>query len=234
MREPLVPTLDRLPESVRRFELPTPFPVGPVNCYLLLDDPVTVVDPGMLYADSVATLTAELAKVGLDAADVGAVVVTHAHPDHYGTAGWLAERAGAPIYAGRAEVPKLLENRDRDQLYTLIRSFGIPEEMLGVFPAFYGAVREWLHDIDESRVIAVDDGDELRLGGRTLQALVTPGHAAGHLSLYQLTIEPGTRFFTLHARGELVLPPDEVQGELYEMTQDILGAAGLPAVPVGL
>ena len=60
MREPLVPTLDRLPESVRRFELPTPFPVGPVNCYLLLDDPVTVVDPGMLYADSVATLTAEL------------------------------------------------------------------------------------------------------------------------------------------------------------------------------
>ncbi|HNJ68276.1 MAG TPA: MBL fold metallo-hydrolase [Microthrixaceae bacterium] len=185
MREPLVPTLDRLPESVRRFELPTPFPVGPVNCYLLLDDPVTVVDPGMLYADSVATLTAELAKVGLDAADVGAVVVTHAHPDHYGTAGWLAERAGAPIYAGRAEVPKLLENRDRDQLYTLIRSFGIPEEMLGVFPAFYGAVREWLHDIDESRVIAVDDGEELRLGGRTLQALVTPGHAAGHLSLWE-------------------------------------------------
>ena len=56
--------------------------------------------------------------------------------------------------------------------------------------------------------------------------------AAGHLSLYQLTIEPGTRFFTLHARGELVLPPDEIQGELYEMTQDILGAAGLPAYEV--
>jgi putative oxygen-independent coproporphyrinogen III oxidase len=56
--------------------------------------------------------------------------------------------------------------------------------------------------------------------------------AAGHLSLYQLTIEPGTRFFTLHARGELVLPADEVQGELYELTQDILGAAGMPAYEI--
>jgi len=185
MRDPLVPTLDQLPDSVRGFELPTPFPVGPVNCYVLLDDPVTVIDPGMLFDDSVATLTGELAAVGLGVVDVAAVVVTHAHPDHCGTAGWLAERAGAPIYAGRAEVPKLLERRDRDQLYELIRSFGIPEELLGVFPAFHGAIREWLHDIDESRIVAVDDGDELRLGGRTLRALVTPGHAAGHLSLWE-------------------------------------------------
>ena len=41
MREPLVPVLGQLPDSVRGFELPTPFPVGPVNCYVLLDDPVT-------------------------------------------------------------------------------------------------------------------------------------------------------------------------------------------------
>ncbi|MBJ7417522.1 MAG: radical SAM protein, partial [Niveispirillum sp.] len=37
-------------------------------------------------------------------------------------------------------------------------------------------------------------------------------HAVGHLSLYQLTIEEGTQFHTLHARGELVLPEEEVQG----------------------
>lgn len=184
MREPLVPVVARLPGAVRGFELPTPFPVGPVNCYVLLEDPVTVIDPGMLYADTIDTLTAELAAAGLSVGDVAAVVVTHAHPDHYGAAGWLAEQADAPIYAGRAELPKLLENRDRDLLYELIGSFGIPDDLLGVFPTFYGAVREWLHDIDESRVVPVDDGEILSLGGRRLEAIVTPGHAAGHLSLW--------------------------------------------------
>ena len=102
MHEPLVPLVDNLPEATLSFELPTPFPVGPVNCYVLLDAPVTVVDPGMIFRDTLATLGAELEGVGLRVCDVEAVVVTHAHPDHYGAAGWLAEQADAPIYAGRA------------------------------------------------------------------------------------------------------------------------------------
>ena len=54
------------------------------------------------------------------------------------------------------------------------------------------------------------------------------GHAGGHLSLYQLTIEPGTRFHALHQGGALVLPPDELQADLYEVTQERLARAGLP------
>lgn len=57
-------------------------------------------------------------------------------------------------------------------------------------------------------------------------------HAVGHLSLYQLTIEEGTQFHTLHARGELVLPAEEVQGDLYAATQEVLNSAGLPAYEV--
>lgn len=56
--------------------------------------------------------------------------------------------------------------------------------------------------------------------------------AGGHLSVYQLTIEPGTRFWGLQRQGRLRLPDDDVQGELYELTQDILGAAGLPAYEI--
>lgn len=56
--------------------------------------------------------------------------------------------------------------------------------------------------------------------------------AVGHLSLYQLTIEEGTRFHTLHARGELVLPDEDVQADLYALTQDLLEAAGLPAYEI--
>jgi oxygen-independent coproporphyrinogen-3 oxidase len=56
--------------------------------------------------------------------------------------------------------------------------------------------------------------------------------AAGHLSLYQLTIEEGTRFHTLHERGELVVPDEDAAGDLYEATQAMLDAAGLPAYEI--
>lgn len=57
-------------------------------------------------------------------------------------------------------------------------------------------------------------------------------HADGHLSVYQLTIEPGTRFHLLHRTGALTMPEEEVQAELYEATQETLGAAGLPAYEI--
>lgn len=58
------------------------------------------------------------------------------------------------------------------------------------------------------------------------------GHANGHLSAYQLTIEPGTRFHALHRSGALVPPDEETQAELYELTQALLAEAGLPAYEV--
>ncbi|WPZ35540.1 radical SAM family heme chaperone HemW [Thalassobaculum sp. OXR-137] len=53
-----------------------------------------------------------------------------------------------------------------------------------------------------------------------------------HLSLYQLTIEPTTPFYARHARGEFALPDDDGAADLYDATQEILGAAGLPAYEV--
>ena len=53
-----------------------------------------------------------------------------------------------------------------------------------------------------------------------------------HLSLYQLTIEPGTRFATLAAKGELTLPDPEEGAALFEATRAMMTAAGLPAYEV--
>ncbi|MGF1554427.1 MAG: radical SAM family heme chaperone HemW [Paracoccaceae bacterium] len=53
-----------------------------------------------------------------------------------------------------------------------------------------------------------------------------------HLSLYQLTIEPGTRFWDLHARGRLTVPEDAPAAEMYDLTAEATVAAGLPAYEV--
>jgi len=52
--------------------------------------------------------------------------------------------------------------------------------------------------------------------------------AGEHLSVYQLTIEPATAFHAAWRRGELVPPDEPLAARLYEMTQEILEAAGLP------
>ena len=56
--------------------------------------------------------------------------------------------------------------------------------------------------------------------------------AGDHLSLYQLTVEPGTAFAAQHARGALALPPEHDAEALYAATQEMLDAAGLPAYEV--
>ena len=58
------------------------------------------------------------------------------------------------------------------------------------------------------------------------------GFGTDHLSLYQLTIEPGTRFETDVRLGRFAPLDDEVAAELYELTQDLTEAAGLPAYEV--
>jgi oxygen-independent coproporphyrinogen-3 oxidase len=56
--------------------------------------------------------------------------------------------------------------------------------------------------------------------------------AGDHLSLYQLTIEPGTAFATAAARGALRIPEEELAAELFEATQQRLEAHGLAAYEI--
>ena len=56
--------------------------------------------------------------------------------------------------------------------------------------------------------------------------------AGKHLSLYQLTIEQGTPFAALHARGKLVVPDGDAASALYELTQEMTERAGVPAYEI--
>ena len=56
--------------------------------------------------------------------------------------------------------------------------------------------------------------------------------AGGHLSLYQLTIEQDTAFFRRHARGDFTLPDSDLAADMFELTQDMTTAAGLPAYEI--
>jgi len=65
--------------------------------------------------------------------------------------------------------------------------------------------------------------------GELTQALKLAGR---HLSLYQLTIEAGTPFAELHARGKLRVPESQLAHDFYELTQELTELAGLPAYEI--
>ena len=58
------------------------------------------------------------------------------------------------------------------------------------------------------------------------------GFGTSHLSLYQLTLEPGTRFTALHASGKLVMPDPETSADLFDLTREMTATAGLFAYEV--
>lgn len=185
MPKPLTRLLDALPENVRCAALPTPFAVGPVNCYLLPDHPVTVVDPGMLLDESLSALINFLAADGLTPRDVELVVVTHGHPDHFGAAAWLARQSGAPIITGRHEIGKICLGIERvDAFRSVLTELGLPESAVEVFPAFMRHVRTLVQPATPDMCQVVEDGERLTAGGRRFEVLVTPGHAASHVSLW--------------------------------------------------
>lgn len=73
--------------------IPTPFAVGRVNCFLIEDEPLTLVDTG---PNSGKALDA-LEEHGRRVEDLGLIVLTHQHIDHIGLAEILAPRSGAAL-----------------------------------------------------------------------------------------------------------------------------------------
>ncbi len=60
----------------------------------------------------------------------------------------------------------------------------------------------------------------------------TTHEGLAHLSLYQLTMEPGTIMFAAHARGEFTLPDEDEAAALYDITQDLCENAGYPTYEI--
>ena len=90
--------------GVLRMELPIAMPgLGHVNCYALVDDRgAAVIDPGLPGPETREALRHRLGQAGLRETDVHTVVITHSHPDHFGSASWFARVADARIVAYRS------------------------------------------------------------------------------------------------------------------------------------
>src|SRR5258708_19292989 len=79
--------------------LPTPFYIGPVNVYLIAEDPVTIIDTGPKTKGAIEALRSGLRAAGFRVSDIRRIVLTHAHEDHCGLPRSLrAEAKNAEVF----------------------------------------------------------------------------------------------------------------------------------------
>jgi glyoxylase-like metal-dependent hydrolase (beta-lactamase superfamily II) len=141
------------------------------------DDGVVLVDSG--FPGQRAEVLASLAELGYEAADVRAILLTHAHIDHFGTAIWFADKCGTPVYCHADEVG----HAKREYL----------EQASPVDVAMHAWQPRWLKwsldigrkgafahgGIPTTQALTADVAAELPGKPRSIP---TPGHTGGHCS----------------------------------------------------
>src|SRR5260370_33148544 len=133
--------------------LPTPFYIGPVNVYLIPEDPVTLIDTGPKTKEAVETLRMALRAAGVAVSDIRRIVLTHAHEDHCGLARTLRDEArGADVLVHNWDTglrDGRLEYEDHRQL--LVRA-GVPPADIEAMRKVYDGVREFADSLEDNHV----------------------------------------------------------------------------------
>ena len=166
--------------SVHALPIPTPFAVGRVNCYLVDDDPLTLVDTGPNSGTSLTALEAALGEHGRRVEDLERIVITHQHMDHFGLLAILADRSGAEVCALDKLAPWLARFGDSTEAEdafaeAIMLRHGIPDDMVMVLRALSRQYRAWGATATVTTLLA--DGETLGFAGREWRVHHRPGHS---------------------------------------------------------
>ncbi|HWI21431.1 MAG TPA: MBL fold metallo-hydrolase [Baekduia sp.] len=173
--------------AITTLAVPTPFNVGDVNCFLIHDDPLTLVDSGPDTPAARAAIDAQLAASDLRVEDLERIVITHQHLDHAGLAAWLQDRSGAEVLCFDALVPLLARYREameEDDAFAVevMLKHGIPQAMAAALRSETKAAHAY--GLDLGGATGLRDGDVLEFAGRSWTVHHRPGHSPSDIVFY--------------------------------------------------
>jgi glyoxylase-like metal-dependent hydrolase (beta-lactamase superfamily II) len=154
--------------------------VGSVNAWLLLGEPLTLIDTGPRDDGALSALEDGLRHQGVRLEDIGLVLATHHHLDHVGLAATIQRRSGATVavlgrVADYAERYAAEVERDRAFAHALMAHHGVPEQVVADNEDFWDYVRSTSEDFRTDLRLA--DGEHIQAGGRSLRVVARPGHS---------------------------------------------------------
>jgi len=175
-----------LGSGITALSLPTPFSIGPVNLFLIEDEPLTLLDCGPNTATALVELERRLRAIGRRIEEIGLVVLTHQHSDHSGLAWTIAERSGAPV-AAYEHLGHYLSHwhaavaQDAEYAFEMMLAHGVDRRVARAVRSVARSARGWGEAARVERPLR--DGDRIELAGRALEVAHVPGHSPSDIML---------------------------------------------------
>jgi len=176
--------------GVNWLRMPLPFKLDHINLWLLDDSDEdsegwAIVDTGIARDEVKAAWEIIFDSHFTKAKPLKRVIVTHFHPDHVGLAGWLTRRFDVPLWMPREEwTQSRMSSLDTGENFrATARRFyhaaGFDDEMMTAAKARGGRYAKSVSRVPGS-FIRIQDGDRLRIGGRSWRTIIGKGHAPEH------------------------------------------------------
>ena len=163
--------------------LPTPFYIGPVNVYLIAEDPITLIDTGPKTKEANEALREGLRKARIRVSDIRRIVLTHAHEDHCGLARSLRDEAkDSQVLVHSWESGHRVGRLEYEEHRALLTRAGVPPSEIQSMRRMYEGVRQYADSFEVDEYSELRDEEELEFSNGTLRILHTPGHTPGSCS----------------------------------------------------
>ncbi|MEH7414795.1 MBL fold metallo-hydrolase [Neobacillus drentensis] len=171
-------------DGIAKITLPTPFPVGDVNVYLIKGERLTLVDAGVKTDECWNSFIEQLAELDLSPWDIEQVVLTHHHPDHVGMLEFFSDTL--EVYGHRLNERWIHPTEEFFQLQEeffkeAYKEFGLPDEF---FPFLSKLRNTFKYSCNRPLTAHLVEGMN-PIGLSDWQVIETPGHAQSQIALFR-------------------------------------------------
>lgn len=176
-------------KNIYLLKIPTPFFVGPVNTYLIREDPITLIDTGPKTDEARDALLQGFKEARVSVNDIKRVVLTHCHSDHFGNARFVQEASDSEVILNEGDSHYIMGSYDDvvkrwcDGVNTFFVESGVDKKEAGELSVCFGSQLKKFGDSLE-RATFVQEEFFIKTDSYNLKVLHTPGHSPGSISLY--------------------------------------------------